>query len=874
MGMGGGLGTAGGAAAVCPPPLHGDAERVAAVCSLGGRGGAREMDEGKRAWDGSGEIALAPEAGRAGVRVGVELVARRPAAPCGLVAALEGLPVEAARGVQLGSSDPHMLREPGEVAEARREPYRGTFSLDRLDPADERELRVRPRPELNPVPRTNARDEPKEQPQGAPVVSSVEQVVPRETLRRIGRWQRRVKASLKAARRGSLHLARMLRPDDLELRTSEHTVSGAEGWIWDLRPLASGECAVPLKCSSLSVAPATDLDLAAVARLGAEYDDKAIISEMLMGFSDDAVAVETHVVLSPPHLGALRYAKEAREKIDKDVGQGWSEIVSELPFWPVRVNPYSIVREDRGPRVKHRMTIDLSWPRASEGREAVSVNESIDRSEWVQSRMLRVSQLAESVAILRSSGAPVRLWSLDCVSYYRKTGRQKGEIWRNCVMAECGFVVDEREQFGDASAAVKCVRQSSFLAWLIRRALRAVDMEFPTRHPLAARWLEERRAARCDDTDGARLGFGGMYVDDVGGASIDDELVDVDGLAARNHGPDELGAKGEFRGSPMRRAMAHFYAARAALRETGEESEASKEVLPCEKLDLLGMELDIEGEGRMRLSMSKRIRYAARVEGVLALGSACGREDFEALLHRLLFASFAMPEGRQFLNPLFRVAKARFRLSGDRVCITARVRKALAWWREHLGAAHEGVPLACRGVFPLAGEESVAVMYSDASGGFGFGGWTIWSGRVFYVADEWTAEEREGIHINVKELLAMTAALVTFVPKLQARYALEFTDNTVAEGAARRTTPSSAPLQQLVARRVEWLRGRGAFSAVARVGTKENLWADLLSRKGGEAVFLAQARGLGLEPVRLLVAEEWRETAALLRGGGDPEIAE
>ena len=96
--------------------------------------------------------------------------------------------------------------------------------------------------------------------------------------------------------------------------------------------------------------------------------------------------------------------------------------------------------------------------------------------------------------------------------------------------------------------------------------------------------------------------------------------------------------------------------------------------------------------------------------------------------------------------------------------VTARVRKALGWWVAHLGAAHEGVPLACRGLFPAAGEEGVVVLYSDASGGFGFGGWAAWGQKVFYVAGAWSSEERDGIHINVKELFAMAAALASLVP--------------------------------------------------------------------------------------------------------------
>ena len=94
-----------------------------------------------------------------------------------------------------------------------------------------------------------------------------------------------MRASLRAAARGSIRLARTLRPPDLELECGEHTVEGAKGWVWDLRPLARGECAVPLAASSLSSPPLTDLVLSRIAALGAEYPDKEIIGEMLTGFS-------------------------------------------------------------------------------------------------------------------------------------------------------------------------------------------------------------------------------------------------------------------------------------------------------------------------------------------------------------------------------------------------------------------------------------------------------------------------------------------------------------------------------------------------------------------------------------------------------------
>ena len=162
-----------------------------------------------------------------------------------------------------------------------------------------------------------------------------------------------------------------------------------------MRPLARGECAVPIASSSLEAPPLTDLKLGRIAELAVDYPDKEIIGEMLTGFSDDAVGVESHCVFSPPHLGALKYAAQASEKIAKDVSKGWSQIEAAIPFWPIRSNPYSIVREEREAKVKYRMTVDLSWPQPSANGVAVSVNGSIDRSQWVQVKLMRVTQFAE-----------------------------------------------------------------------------------------------------------------------------------------------------------------------------------------------------------------------------------------------------------------------------------------------------------------------------------------------------------------------------------------------------------------------------------------------------------------------------------------------
>jgi hypothetical protein len=80
----------------------------------------------------------------------------------------------------------------------------------------------------------------------------------------------------------------------------------------------------------------------------------------------------------------------------------------------------------------------------------------------------------------------------------------------------------------------------------------------------------------------------------------------------------------------------------------------------------------------------------------------------------------------------------------------------------------------------------------------------------------------------------------------------------------RTLTPSSPSAQLLATRQVEWLLGNGVNTTAERVSSAHNLWADLLSRRGGEAYFLRQVAALGLQARRLEIPADARCTARLL----------
>ena len=118
---------------------------------------------------------------------------------------------------------------------------------------------------------------------------------------------------------------------------------------------------------------------------------------------------------------------------------------------------------------------------------------------------------------------------------------------------------------------------------------------------------------------------------------------------------------------------------------------------------------------------------------------------------------------------------------------------------------------------------------------------------VLAVAGTWTAVEKATQTIAELELYASTVGLVALAPAAELKEVYSFTDNTVALAAMRSLAPTAPAMQQLTTRRVAWMQQEGVREAAERVTTDANLWADLLSRRGGCYLFEQQVTALGME---------------------------
>ena len=772
---------------------------------------------------------------------------------------------EAPAGLHVGSADPHMLRlDDDKAPRSRKAP---TFSMTAHEPASRDELVARPLPVLNAPATTDAAEPPPLQPGSAPVVRGFDDLLHAKWASRLRTWIRRCRRCIRLSQSGRFNMARKLRPPDLWMAAEQCMLPSTLPWDWDLRPWLRGEPAVPTVRSALADNPppvSFARSVVAADLAGGEYSDKAILAEMLNGICDDVVGPRGSF-LCAPHQGGLRFAAEAASRLQTGVTEGWAAEYAQVPYWPIRCDPYSVTDEsERAGKPKFRLTNDHSWPPpgtvplgySADGlRFLPSLNAAMEREDWPVARMLRVKEVTESIGILSASACPVKVGAVDITAFYKNFGRQLAEHYRNGSMTADGVIVDERCCFGSAADATKCCRISDYIVWRARKALRAVDERYPTRDPRVLAWLSQRRqagvaaGASAEELRDQWLAMFalGMYVDDAAHASIDDLLFDAHGVPLMRGGEQ------------VRRSTAHYEALVTMLRELG--LVPTKEQPPGDSVELLGVVMCVS-EGRMRLAPRKRTKYAALAAEVAAM-KFCDRERYTSLLGKLTFASVCYPRGRQWLHAAWRAARATYRLRGDRVAVTKAVRADMQRWQAELSsAAHPGVPMATACTFPASDSEDAICVYADAAGAEaaegGFGAWAVRGSELLYVEGQWTQEEREALIISELELAASTFGLVALVPQAGVRHCYSFTDNTNAMGAMRKLTPKRPVEQALVAARLEWMAGRSIGEAVERITSKANTWADWLSRGRLQDV-LRHAQMLGLTPRRVNIPPEWRQ---------------
>ena len=780
------------------------------------------------------------------------------------------------RPLFVGSAKPHASSSAEAQGAAPPVAAASTASIRTLEPELEEVLRLEPMPDANRIEQATEWEEPLDGASrhalesGAELVGAAaggpvppplttKELFPPEMLRKVVVFLASIKAVWGAAGRGAWALARSLRPEPVEASEDEAVMPAGRGWTWERREDGLWHALELSRYPDRK--PDADIDLDRIVAYAREhgFPDMQLISWVAHGLPGPARP--RHVLLAPPHVGALKEAIEFKRLVQKDADRGWAISGHALPcVWPCTVEPNNIAVSRAG---KCRLTVDKSVElvdgQLHPSSNNVARNDPLLRG--VKVKMVNVRQFGRGAAILLTAGLPVRQFGKDLEAYFKKTGTQQADRWQSGLAHQSGFGAHVRVQFGAAEAPDLLGRESIFIVWVARRELRRLDALYPPRDAGAVEWLASRHAlwqeAGGGEKDAYRYAvtfFLLQYVDDLGCCIWDDALFNAQGEPVRVAGSD--GALVQ-----QRRPEMYDMAVKAVIEHFGHTEAVGKGVPPGDTQTLLGVFVDLR-DRCLSMPKEKRESYATQAETLLGSDTVVARDELSSLMHKLVHAASCIVLGRQHLYHVRKVASA----ASHRVALSSGARTELAWWAFQLRREDQlAVPLASRSDFPLSGAHGLLEPYSDASREesrpeeSGFGAWCVFGGTFWYVHGRWSADECRLLSINVLELFAMQLGTLTFIDKarelgLHVSHVREFTDNRAAELSAERGRPHTERMSLLIRERYEHLVEMKITPSAARIATEDNDIADGLSR-GGElfvdALRIAAASGLPLQHLRI-----------------------
>ena len=666
-----------------------------------------------------------------------------------------------------------------------------------------------------------------------PIFTRLSQIIPRVTLRKTLRQLRRISECLESARLGDIKRAIALRPPPLHIPSHLMFTPEATGYgVLDLRPILLGlGPAVQLHPSSYPHAPPNSAVHAAFCLLHSYgFPDLQIVSFECHGFKDRCdMPLET--MLSPPNISTLHaVAVFAKEMIKAREAGFISDFFVFCPSWPFVGDPITIAwRKD-----KPRLCWDKSGPRVP---YFTPFNSSLTLADLPIICYVSIACLSRDAAILASSKAEVLVWGGDLNKFYRQSGRQRADVWKQGVISPQGCSFDDRCQFGDADQCNHQNRHAFHGIWILRRLIKCLDDLFPSRCSLVIQFIFERRQNGCD----ILLGVVFSFFDDVHGASINDQIFSPDGSPLKT-------AKGSF----VFRAELHFGAMLSVFQSMGHSFGEDKLQPPSFTLTLLGALLRMR-ERHVVVHPEKRPLYCEELLKAETADSMC-RDELNSLAHKMIYCSSIIVRMRPWLFPIFRCLYAR--VCTARALLTDAARVALRRCRLALEFADDHpLPFAAIDAFPLASSSDLMAIYADAAGDGAAPGWGYWwvmNGCLLFAWGEWTPAQLL-LPIHALELWTSSVALMSAYSQHKGEVnplMLEYTDNAASEFVADSQQSRCPYLQHLIAARSDFFDASGVCSLPQRVSSVHNLWADLLSR-GEVARVIASAVRLGLRPCRL-----------------------
>ena len=559
-------------------------------------------------------------------------------------------------------------------------------------------------------------------------------------------------------------------------------------------------------------------------------NDQEIAGELPWGFEDDSAGLDVYLAFHHPSCVLHREAAVAVLEKEGPDGKGWLCDGGDVPYLPLRAVPRGVVDQVH----KKRVVTDHTYPFGL----GISSNDGVGIDHLPDIKLSSGVKFARMVGILQSAGVGVLMWKRDAVAAYRQVPIHPRDLWKCGLVGGGGFRIDTRLSFGTRMAPNKFQR---LMMVPVREAMRRIadfDAQHPSVVPEVVEWQHDR-AKRLGD---AQAGLAGIvqYIDDTLGVSVNDEVQ----------------ATGRPRGEH------HAEIFDAVMAEVGVEMDTGEKMVNSpDEVEALGIMVSA-AEGCVYYPEGKKQRLRERIEAVLAAAAAgkhIPRTELESIAGKLKWVAHVAPS----LQPKLTSAFAMLRAPGRPASLVAS-RKFVADQQAILDALDTlpRRPLVPRAEFPPIDDPTSRVMFQDASGDWGVGGFFVSGGTAVYFAapypeDIARAMAERRLSIGPTELAAELANVLLVLERegsaARDLYLTNFTDNESARVAATKGTSSSHTMAPMAHALAEATVLAGAALRTLRVSTKENKVADGLSRGGDETALWAAAAAAQLEVERVAV---------------------
>ena len=285
------------------------------------------------------------------------------------------------------------------------------------------------------------------------------------------------------------------------------------------------------------------------------------------------------------------------------------------------------------------------------------------------------------------------------------------------------------------------------------------------------------------------------------------------------------------------------------FRDLGFEESLLKRVEPTQRLEILGVDVDLVSF-RAGVSDRKRALLLASIDMLLAAartGSFVPVREIQRLTGKLNWLSPFFNHARGHIIPLWRLTASATKYGSQEFRrVNWEAQFALTWWRGRLESTATGPHAAFRLERPLYWIEGVA---SDASH-VGFGG-VLQSTRELVVG-RWSQDEAQSLSINVRECFGALLTLAAFAERFRGGFVRLQCDSFVTVCAVSQEGCNSLPLRFLVALLLTLQERHGFLLSIEHLAGKKNIQADTVSRGGLDMSHALAVTSFGTEAAVVL----------------------